>query len=258
MKASDAKLREQRLKALEDYIKEREMCRLDELCNHFNVSMATMRRDIDILLDYGLIHKVYGGIKLNKRENFTTEPFYTREIKNIYQKEYIATIAANLIKDNETIFLDSGTTSYFITKYIKTKNITVITSNINIINECFKLENINLISIGGILNRITNSFVGEFSEKNLNSYNISKAFIAATGASITEGFTNNVLEETRIKKIAIERSNETYIIIDSSKWNNVSLLTFSELSKVKGVITEKAPPEEFKEYFEKHKVNIYF
>ncbi len=251
-------MKEQRLKSLENYIREKEMCRIDELCSEFNVSIATMRRDVDALLKCGLINKVYGGVKLNRKDNYLTEPFYKRAIKNIDAKQYIGSVSESLIENYDTIFLDSGTTTFFITKYIKSKNVTVITTSLNVINECRDLENINLISIGGNFNKMTNSFVGEFADKNLSTYHISKAFIAATGASLVSGFTNYFHEETKIKRTAIEISNSAYITIDSSKWGKVSLLTFSELSKVNGVITEKEPPSEFLSYFKKNKINIYF
>ncbi len=251
-------MKERRLKELQDYITLHEMCKMDELCDVFSVSMATIRRDIDTLLDMGVIRKVYGGVKLNLKEAEPTIPFNQREVKNIEAKEYIGKIAASLVDDNDTIFIDSGTTTMLLIRHITQKKVNIITNNLNVVNECLLYNNINVIVCGGELKRNTNSFTGDFAFRNLNSINVNKAFIAATGASFEAGFSNSVPMETPIKKTALKKSNKSFIMLDYSKWDVTSLMTFCEFKKVNGIITDRLPPKPYEKFFIKNNIKIYY
>lgn len=251
-------MKEQRLKKIEDYVALHNMCRLDALCEEFHVSMPTIRRDIERLCEDGLISKVYGGVRSNRKEIAPTIPYLQRDIHNIAEKEYIGQLAALLIVENDTIFVDSGTTTLRLLKYTEKKNINIVTNNLNVINECLDYSHLNVITSGGELHRTTNSFVGDAAISSILDYNNSIAFLAATGASIEAGFTNSSPMETNIKKAALSKSARKYIMLDYSKWAKVSLMCFAELSQVTGIITNCKPPDEFVEYFNNHHIAMIY
>lgn len=242
-------MKEERLKQMEEYLKQNEMCRLDVLCDMFGISKITARRDIDELCKTGAAEKIYGGVRFPKKDALPTVPYSRRHGSNADKKDYIGRLAASIVCGGDTVFIDSGTTTLHLIKYVPDKKINVVTHNLNAVEECLNHENINVFVLGGEFDRLTNSFTGENTTHSMGLYNISKAFLAATGASLTQGFTNSAPAETNIKKKAVDRCPERYVMIDSSKWNVVSLKTFADTADITGVITDSKPPDGFVKLF---------
>ena len=117
-------------------------------------------------------------------------------------------------------------------------------------------ENINLISLSGTLNRKTLSLTGNNAARLLSTYNVKKAFLAATGITIENGATNSSPEETCIKEMAVKKSLEKYLLVDSSKFGVVSLLTYGNVEDFTGIITDGVPTDAFREYAEEHQVKV--
>ncbi|MCP1226384.1 DeoR/GlpR family DNA-binding transcription regulator [Sebaldella sp. S0638] len=243
-----------RIKNVEEYILKNESVSLDKLCDVFKVSKNTIRRDIKELLEKGKIKKIYGGVTINQKK---LVPFEERNIKNHAEKKAAAEIAAAYINDGDIIFIDSGTTTMWLIDYLKNKNnITILTNNLSAIISALPYPNLNIISLGGTLKRKTNSFVGNSTSLVLKDYNISKAFMAATGISIARGATNSSVEEYELKKLIVEKSDEIFLLVDSSKFDIISLMTYSPLENLNYIITNKTPPKKYTDFFRKNKINL--
>lgn len=251
-------MKEQRIQEIEKYLLQYGTASLDALCSFFNVSKNTIRRDIAELDAKGVIKKVYGGIVLNGRARENTIPFNQREIKNMEAKRRIGLLAREHIHDGDIIFLDSGTTTLQLVPHITGKSITLITNNLNAINGCLNHPNINVIATGGKLYPKTNSFIGEQAKKSLKQFNIAKAFMAATGISIERGCTNSSSLETEIKQTVIERSESIYVLADHTKYDVVSLMTYSRLEDIDFFVTDRQPPERFAAFFKRNGVEAVF
>ena len=242
-----------RIKNVEEYILKNESVSLDKLCDVFKVSKNTIRRDIKELLEKGKIKKIYGGVTINQKK---LVPFEERNIKNHAEKKVTAEIAAAYINDGDIIFIDSGTTTMWLIDYLKNKNITILTNNLSAIVSALPYPNLNIISLGGTLKRKTNSFVGNSTSLVLKDYNISKAFMAATGISIARGATNSSVEEYELKKLIVEKSDEIFLLVDSSKFDSISLMTYSPLENLDYIITNKTPPKKYTDFFKKNKITL--
>ena len=242
-----------RIKNVEEYILKNESVSLDKLCDVFKVSKNTIRIDIKELLEKGKIKKIYGGVTINQKK---LVPFEERNIKNHAEKKVTAEIAAAYINDGDIIFIDSGTTTMWLIDYLKNKNITILTNNLSAIVSALPYPNLNIISLGGTLKRKTNSFVGNSTSLVLKDYNISKAFMAATGISIARGATNSSVEEYELKKLIVEKSDEIFLLVDSSKFDSISLMTYSPLENLDYIITNKTPPKKYTDFFKKNKINL--
>ncbi len=241
-------MREERLKQMEDFIDRQGECSLDTLSETFGVSKITVRRDMNALYAAGVVEKVYGGVK-HRESGAPAGPlsFMQREIQNMDAKRKIGRLAAGLINEGDTVFLDSGTTTPLLMRYVGDKTINVITNNLHVVTESVKCKNAGLYLTGGEFIRMTNSFVGEHAVSMLDGFNITKAFIAATGVSLSAGLTNSLSQESVIKKTAMSRAELTYLLVDHSKWGVASMITFAALDGLTGVITDQAPPAEFAE-----------
>lgn len=248
-------MRSDRILDIEDYIYKHKNVSLDKLCEVFNVSKNTIRRDINELTEKGSIKKVYGGVSV--QEKSTLIPFEERNIKNINLKSHIGKLCADYIKDGDIIFLDSGTTTLTIVDYLKNKsNVTIITNNLEIIIKSIELPNLNIICLPGNLIRQTNSFVSVDTVSILSKYNINKSFMASTGISIECGITNSHPLESEVKRLALEKGVEIFLLVDSTKFDNSSLVTYAQLKDIDYLITDKTPPKKYIDFCQNQGITL--
>lgn len=248
-------MRSKRLDSIKEYIYQQKTVTLDQLCEEFNVSKNTIRRDIDELVATEKIKKIYGGVTVEGYKPMVS--FDERNISNFQIKQSIAKKAAELVNDNEIIFIDSGTTTMHMIEYIKEKkNLTILTNSIEVILRSVPYPNINVISLSGSLNRKTLSFTGSSSSEVLSQFNISKAFLAATGISTIGGASNSSPAETEIKRTALMKSQINYLLVDHTKFGIISLMTFSNFDNINSVITDEAPEADLREALVDNNCNI--
>lgn len=249
-------MRSQRIAEIEQYIYTHKTVTLDELCEVFGVSKNTIRRDIEEIVKNPDIVKTYGGVMINTQTKKLLVSFTERNISHPDIKRTIAAKAASLVEDGDSIFIDSGTTTLYMLEYLKDKKITLLTNNIEVMVQAIPYENINLISLSGTLNRKTLSLTGNNAARLLATYNVKKAFLAATGITLENGATNSSPEETCIKEMAVKKSMQNYLLADSSKFGVVSLLTYCDVEDLTGIITDQLPEESFCEYAKEHQVEL--
>lgn len=243
-----------RIKRIEEYILSNESVTLDSLCDVFKISKNTIRRDINEIKKRGNIKKVYGGVTAVKQNLI---PFEERNIKNNYTKMEIAKAAFEFVDNGDVIFIDSGTTTLNMIDFLKDKNdVTILTNNLNVIVNALPYPNLNVICTGGNLIRKTNSFEVINTLSIFQDYNISKSFMAATGISIDNGVTNSSPLEYKLKKVIVEKSNELFMLVDSSKFDVSALMTFCQLSDINHIVTNKEPPEKYIKFFQKNKIDV--
>jgi DeoR/GlpR family transcriptional regulator of sugar metabolism len=196
-----------------------------ELAAHFDVSRATIRRDLNQLNDSGLLTRTYGGALapggIARPERVADEAsFDERKVAHYDEKDRIGRFAAALVQPGETIFIDGGTTTECMVPYLAGKaGLTVVTFGLNIINRLLTCENLTVIVIGGTLHRGSLTMGGILALDNMQAYNMrfDKAFLAAGGISAEGGITNASLEQIPIKRRAIEAAHTTILLADASK-----------------------------------------
>ena len=248
-------MRSKRIDLVENYIINHKTVSIDKLCEVFDVSKNTIRRDLSVLVEKETIKKVYGGVTVNENKELVS--FEERNVKNSNAKLAICKAAAEFIEDGDSIFLDSGTTTVNIIDFLKDKkDITIFTNNVTAICKAMHNNNLNIICLSGILNRKTQSFTGLNSTDILKNYNINKCFMACTGISLKRGVTNSTKEEFQIKKTAITRSAECFLLADQSKFDHVSLMTFCDIDNLDYIITDSEPDHAYVEYFNNNNVNL--
>ena len=172
-------------------------------------------------------------------------PTPIRSSLNPADKSLIGRMAAEEVADGDTIFIDSGTTTLCLLRYLVAKNrITIITHLLGALSEAAKYENLNIISLGGIYSPTTDSFVG-LSTIEAPNMRINKAFMGATGVSLTAGMTNTTFLEAEIKRAVVHRADSIYCMADSSKIGREAIVTFCHLKDLTGFITDREPAKEY-------------
>lgn len=251
----DRTMRTDRLRELEEYMQQKRSATIPELCDHFNVSLNTIRRDIKELVKSGTISKVYGGILWNQEDNIV--PFTARSTVAIDEKRHIGSLAASLVEDGETIYIDSGTTAVHLLPYIaQRRNVTVVSNSLIVFNEIQKYPDLNLLTAGGIFNQKTKSFVGLSAVTGLNDIRIRKAFMSSTGVSIEAGATNNSLHEAEVKRAVISRAQKVILMVDHTKFDRSAAICFCGLEQLACFITDKKPPEKYLKFFEQNHIMV--
>lgn len=236
-----------RIEQEEAYIRKVQNVTIEELCEEFGVSKNTIRRDLNELEKRGSIVKNYGGVS-SASQNYDVGMLSFNKRSNLMmeEKRQIAGRAAEFISDGDYIFVDSGSTVCHLIDYIKTLSVTVLTNNLDFIIRAIPYQNIQIITFSGILNRDYYSFtsVDDRSGEILSSYNFTKAFMAATGVTVQYGVMNSLLTDNGLKVTAVNRAQEVYLLVDHTKFDKVTIKSYSNLEDMDVIITDKIPPEE--------------
>lgn len=226
----------------------------NELVKVFEVSLETIRRDFEALEKEGYVEKVYGGAVLkNNVLNYSS-----REKKNISEKKEIAEIALNHIENGDTIALNASTTNLEIAKKIKEKKLklTVLTNSLIIANELAEVKEVNLILAGGIYNQEEYAFLGEVTAKFFQNFSVDKAFVGVGGISLKKGITDYLIDEIIVERKIIEIAEKIYILADSTKIENNSLIKVAELSKEMKIVTDSKIDKKIIEKYSKNGIEI--
>lgn len=247
-------MKDSRINEMKDYIEQMGTVSMEALCGKFNVSIATVRRDINELVQGGAIEKIYGGVRKKARENLIE--FQVREVSNIEAKTAIGCMAAELLCDQDIIFIDSGTTTAAVIDYLTDKAVTIVTSSLEVIEKAVEYENIKLICLTGIYNKATNSFAGIDTSESLNKYNLTKALMAASGVTIESGLTHASPWEYDIKTAAVEKAGEVILMVDHTKFDTVTLVTYCSLNHIDKVVTDVLPADKFVRFFAENGIEL--
>ena len=222
------------------YKKILELCKdkisVNEIIDYFDVSASTIRRDLVDLEDMGLIIRNYGTVMINPDQSIEA----SNEYKALYmakEKDLIARYAASLIKSEDIVYIDAGTTTSRIIEYISAKNIMIVTQSMDCLEQA-KERNFKVFMNSGYYKRRTNALVSNETIKDLEKMSFNIAFMAGNGVHPLTGFTCPDEIESLMKSTVISRALKSYICIDSTKFNKFTASKFAELRKAH-VITDR-------------------
>lgn len=218
----------------------------------FDVTEMTIRRDIEKLEQKGAVYRTFGGAIMSPNKDITLKDRMGLMIAEKYQ---IGKTAASLIKPNEAIFIDSGTTTIQIARHLHLKSVTVITNAPQLAIE-LQEKSIPTILLGGQLLTSTISLIGPIAEENLKNMYFDRAFIAATGLTANSGLSNSNIFELNIKKLAMSQSKEVNVVLDSSKFEVESLASFASFGSISRLITDRNPPASILKVCENYRVEL--
>ncbi|MBU3104777.1 DeoR/GlpR family DNA-binding transcription regulator [Clostridium gasigenes] len=242
-------LTEQRYQIILNEIDRKSLVYVSELVKDLDTSESTIRRDLNFLHKQGKLKKVHGGATaLDKFINTKDDLLSTRESLNIDEKLEIAKYAANLIKENDFVYIDAGTTTDLMIEFINEKEAVYITNGIN---QAKKLINKGLKTyiLGGEIKESTEAIIGVEAINTLKRYNFNKGFFGTNGISKDRGYTTPDISEALVKQEALRRTREAYIMADNSKFDEISCVTFGELEDAT-IITTIVEDNTYKEFIE--------
>ncbi|EGT3617588.1 DeoR/GlpR transcriptional regulator [Clostridium perfringens] len=230
-------LSEKRHEIILNLLKLKGFVNLTELLEATESSESTIRRDLSYLESINLLKRVHGGAK--SLDNVSKELSYNeKSSKNIHKKRAIAQYAASLIEDGDCIFIDAGTTTYELIDYLENKNILVVSNGLSHIDTLIQ-KNIKCYIIGGNIKISTKAITGSDALMCLSKFRFDKCFIGANGVHHNYGLTTPDTEEAIIKECAINNSRKSYLLVDDSKFGEISTIKFADIDKCVIITNEK-------------------
>lgn len=234
-------LKKKRFEEINKLLLVKDFVYIEELAEMFDVSEMTVRRDLLELEDKGFLIRATGGAYLKKAIDQEVS-IAKKKMLNAGKKEKIAKEAIKLVKDDMTIFIDSGSTCLSLATEIKRKsyrNLNIITQDLSIINELKNVDGIRMIILGGVLSKETFSMNGLLTEVCIKQLRAEMAFLGTS--SISENLVMHTPDEqkAKIKRLLIENSNESALLVDSSKFSATSLYYIESATAFDYVISDK-------------------
>jgi DeoR family transcriptional regulator of aga operon len=216
---------------------------VDALAARFGTSHVTIRADLAALESLGALTRTHGGA-LSVSDD---PPLDVKHLQHHAEKLRIAEEAAALIRDGETIILDSGTTTEEIARRIRglaVDSINVITNALNIAALLIDTPSVRLIVPGGILRRESNSLSGAMAESALGAMQADRLYLGADGVDPKVGVMTPHLAEAQLNSKMIAISRQVVVVADSSKLarRNVSLI--ARVNQIHMLITDRAAAPE--------------
>lgn len=218
-------------------LEENDFLKLKALKESLQISMETLRRDVQHLVNDDLITKEYGGIRLKHHSN--GESIIEQRLDlNLHKKNTIALKAIAEICDGDCIFLDSGSTTLQIAKHLDHReNLTIITNSIPVMLQALN-QGHTIISIGGKVRQSEHSITSFDFLFNFDQLNIDKAFICCSGISLQKGVTDYNLEEVETRRKILNISKKSYLTTDSTKINKVVTVKICDIDALDVLVSD--------------------
>jgi DeoR/GlpR family transcriptional regulator of sugar metabolism len=225
---------------------------VDSLAKKFDTSEVTIRKDLAVLENSGLLLRRYGGAVPLPHEIIAPK---TEKVSK--RKIIIAKKAASLIRDHNRIILDSGSTTSALVRELSVKQgLVVMTNSLAIASDLHALENEpTLLMTGGTWDPHSESFQGQVAESVLRSYDFDQLFIGADGIDLTRG-TTTFNELLGLSRVMAEVSREVIVMLDSEKLNRKIPNLELPWEKIHTLITDADMPENVRSEIIKQGVNL--
>lgn len=237
-----------RQKQILEYINKNESAQIKELSDLFNVSEATIRRDLDEMDAAGHILRTHGGA-IMVQHSTSFERIHSEKMKLMLNaKRKVGKRAAALVKDGDTILLDSGTTAYFVAQELADfKDLTVITYDLFIANSVILHPTSMLAVTGGIRRSGYNVLIGSDVEEYIRKTSVDKVFLGADAIDISFGVSNANLMEVSIKRLMLGAGKKVILVADHSKLGRTALAKVCDLNELDGMVMDRDIPSELQE-----------
>ncbi len=211
------------------------------LSKTFGVSEVSIRSDLAALEEMGLLSRVHGGA-IGASNSYYGMSFSQRKKTNRQEKQAIANKACEYVEENETVMINSGTTSLLFYRALtaKFKNLTFVTNSIAIALESHG----NVILLGGKINGEYQFTYGADTRSQIENYHADKVFLSVDGITASDGFSSYYEEDVDILRVMIENSAQTYVLADYTKIGRNAFVKVDGADRIDCLVTNEKPDPE--------------
>lgn len=249
---------EERKQSILNILKQKEKVSVNELSDLFSVSKVIIRKDLCQMEDENLLTRTHGGAILKRK---VVDKIILKDIakEDLEEKTVLAEKVVSLIQDGDIIFLDDSTVTIIVAALLQKRKIkiSVITNMLEIQKILSENKGIEIISLGGVYDARTDSFIGEMARENLELFNPNKVFIGIGGINVDKmQLSTCTIDEGKFKNTALKVGQESFIITQSKKFYQDSIFNFSSIKEGMTIITDYNIPEEFEKKLIENQVKI--
>lgn len=226
-----------------DHLREHSSVEVSFLADQLSVSEVTVRKDLEKLEQDRVLVRSHGGAVLS--EDLLAEPsFVEKEDQLADEKQAIAQAAFDLVADDTTIALSTGTTvGRLARKLLERRGLTVVTNALNVANT-FVGSDFEIFLTGGSLRKNTFGLVGEAAEHGLEPVTYEYAFIGTNGISVENGLTTPSMEEARVVRAMMNNARHVVLLADHTKFDHIGFYRICPAERVHTIITDAGAPAE--------------
>lgn len=223
------------------------------LAKVFDVSEVTIRKDLALLEDKGLVIREQGGAALNE-----SNCMIVRLAQNYAMKRDIVKRAAELIQDGETVMIESGSCCILLAEELgETKSsITIITNSAFLASYINRYQNISTTLLGGYYQRESQAVVGPLTKLCIEEFHVNKVFIGTDGFSEKTGFTGNNHVRVETLKAMAGCADKVIVLTESQKFSKQGVVSMFHPGEVQYVYTDQGIPEEKKRFLQNYGVVV--
>jgi DeoR family transcriptional regulator, fructose operon transcriptional repressor len=230
----------QRRQAILTQVRERATVSAEDLSRQFRVSVETIRRDLRSLQERGLLERVYGGATRPSGRS-SEGSFAARSVRNIDRKRAIATLAASLVRPEETVVIDVGTTALEVARALPAGfRGRVLTNSVPAAMELSARSDVELLLCGGQVRAGDGACAGAHAETFFAEFYADRAFLGSGGVHPQAGLTDYYPAEVVVRRTIIDHTAATYVLADSSKLGEIAVHRVCTLDRLTAVLTDDA------------------
>jgi len=235
---------------------ERGRASITELAEELKVSEETVRRDLNVLHEKGLVVKVHGGAITPDRPGLGT--YEKRQLSQASEKRRIALAATKLFTPGSSIMIDAGSTPELVAEYLAPRGAyTVITNSMTIARQFWRnSDGSTVIMLGGELRVDTEDTLGEITLNQLAGFNADHAILAAAGVSETGDIMRYRIDEVMIARAMVARAREVTIVADHTKFESIAPMNICGLQQVTNLVTDRPVSDSFAELAARSGTNL--
>jgi len=217
-----------------------------DLAQVLAASEATVRRDLKALAAEGEIELAYGGASLRRPSDYS---FRSKGKRNVEEKRIIGRLAADLVGEDEQIFLDSGTTCFEMIPFLKSRRrLSIICSSARLAIE-FDSPGVSVILLGGQYRPDRMDTVGSLATATLDQLRGYTCFIGADGLDRDFGPAAADLESADLNRRAVRNARRTILLADHTKFASASLCKIVDWDSVSRIVTDTSPTPDWADFF---------
>ncbi|HHV11730.1 MAG TPA: DeoR/GlpR transcriptional regulator [Clostridiales bacterium] len=250
---------EERLDSIVQMLRQDGRVKVRDLSEFFQVTEDCIRKDLKVLENAGKLKRTYGGAILSQDYPLQRDVI-DRRLVHVEEKNVIARKALELIRENETIFLDISTSNIKLAELLveSRKHLVVVSNMIDILQVLAKTASITAIGTGGTMHRTVNGFMGIATVEFIKQYSFDRAFIGSCGVDMTDSsITTLGAEDGLTKRAAVMSSRHKYIVMERDKFYYNDSYKFAHFDDIDGIITDSLPDPETLKSLEAAGVCIY-
>ena len=210
---------------------------VSDLAESFGVSEMTVRRDLGALARDGKLERVHGGAV------DSAEPGFSQiEVERFDIKDRLGAAAAAMVQDGMTVMVDIGTSTLQLARHLHGHKITVVTTNLAVVEELLPDPDIELVLPGGVVRRNYRSMVGVLAEDSLRQIKSDILFLGTSGVDLEMGVWDTTMIEVPIKRLMIAGASEVVLIADAAKFSMTGMVRVCGPESISHIVTDAPLP----------------